>query len=211
MDNKKPVLIIGAGTIGKIAYDIFTTNKVVVYGFLDDKLEEGTSIDEVSVLGKIDDETYFNIIGKDCEVFVASDENDFKTKLVDDITDKRKTMPSNAVHLDANVSETSFLGYGNLVAKGASIGAFATVENHCVVLSNALVDTDAVCKDYVQIGAGAIVNSGVEIEEGAYIGSGAILVSGVKIGKGAKIGAGSLVITDVPAGKTFFGNPAKEV
>lgn len=211
MDAKKPIIIIGAGTIGKMAYDVFDTNEVVVYGFIDEKVEVGTEIGDVTVLGSLEDDHLMNVIGKECEVFIANDENGLKKQLVEDIKSERKTMPSNAVHSDSNVSKTSFLGYGNLIAKGVSLGAFARIENHCIIHANALIDAEAICKDYVQIGAGAVVNSGVEIEEGAFIGSGAILVSGVKIGKGAKVGAGSLVIGNVPDGKTYFGNPAKEV
>lgn len=211
MDKKNPVIILGAGTIGKIAYDIFTTNDVVVYGFLDDEVEAGTAIDLVTVLGKVEDENYFNIIGKDCEVFVASDETKLKESLVEDIKEQRKAVPINAIHGNSDISPSAFLGYGNLIAKGASIGAFAKIGDHCIVNANALVDAEAIIGDFVQIGAGAIVNSKVEIENSAFIGSGVVLVSGVKIGKGAKIGAGSVVISNVAAGKTYFGNPAKEM
>lgn len=211
MDQKKPIIILGAGSIGKIAYDIFATNDVVVYGFLDDDVEEGTQIDEVTVLGKIEDESFFSIIGKNCEVFIASDETSTKENLVEDIKTNRKTQPVNAVHKYSIVAPTAFLGYGNLVARGASVGAFAKVGDHCIIHANALVDTDVVCGDYVQIGAGATVNTNVQLEDNVFIGSGAVIVSGVKIGKGAKIGAGSIVISNVAAGKTYFGNPAKEM
>jgi sugar O-acyltransferase (sialic acid O-acetyltransferase NeuD family) len=211
MDSIKPVLILGAGTVGKIAYDIFTTNDVVVYGFLDDDQEEGAQIDDVTVLGKIDDDTFFNLLGKDCDVFIASDETSTKENLVDDIKESRKLVPVNAIHSNSNISPTAFLGHGNLICKGALIGAFAKVGDHCIVHSNAIVDADVECGDYVQIGAGAVVNTKAIIGKGVFIGSGAIIVSGVKVGKGAKIGAGSIVISDVAAGKTYFGNPAKEI
>ena len=211
MDKKKPVIIVGAGTVGKAAYDIFSTNEVVVYGFLDDNLEEGTSIDEVTVLGKIEDEAYFNLIGKDCEVFIDSEETSYKENLVEDLKENRKAVPINAIHKTSSIAPTAFLGYGNLIANGASIGAFAKLGDHCVVNASALIDTDAVVGDFVQIGAGAIVNSSAQIEDAVFIGSGAIIVSGVKIEKGAKIGAGSVVISNVAKGKTYFGNPAKEM
>lgn len=211
MDKKKPVIIVGAGVVGKAAYDIFSTNDVVVYGFLDDDIAEGTSIDEVTVLGKIDDESFYNLIGKDCEVFIASDETSFKENLVDDLKENRKAVPINALHKNSTISPTAFLGYGNLIGSGASINAFAKVGDHCLINANALIDTEAEIGNFVQIGAGAVVNSGVQIEDAVFIGSGAVIVSGVKIGKGAKIGAGSVVISNVAKGKTYFGNPAKEM
>jgi len=33
---KNPVVIFGAGTLGRLALDIFSSNDVLVYGFLDD-------------------------------------------------------------------------------------------------------------------------------------------------------------------------------
>jgi sugar O-acyltransferase (sialic acid O-acetyltransferase NeuD family) len=209
MDQKRPIIIVGAKTIGKMAYDIFTENEVVVYGFIDDDVEEGTEIDLVTVLGKLDDDAYFDLIGKDCEVFIASDETTFKENLVQEIKERKGTMPINAIHKSSSISSSSFLGYGNLIAKGACIGAFAKIGDHCLVHATALVDAEAVIGDYVQIGAGAIVNAKAQVADRVFIGSGATIVSGVKIG--AKIGAGSVVIANVPEGKTFFGNPAKEV
>lgn len=210
MDTKKPILIIGADNIGKMAYDAFASNSVVVYGFLDDDSKE-EMIDEIPLLGKTEDEEYFKIIGKDCEVFVASDDNKLKKSFIELLAKKKKTVPTNAIHCNAHISSTAFIGYGNLIGQGASVGAFAKVSDNCVVHANALVDTHAECEAYVQIGSGAIVNSGVKLEEGAFLGSGAIVVSGVTIGKGAKVGAGSVVIADVKAGETVFGNPAKKI
>ena len=211
MDAKKPILIIGAGTVGKQSYDAFNSNSVVVYGFLDDEKKSEELIDEVPVLGKTDDENYLGIIGKDCEVFVASDDTDSKKELVERINKSKKTLPANAIHNNANISPSAFIGYGNLISQGATLGAFSKVSDNCIIHANALIDTNAICEPYVQIGAGAIVNAGTVIGEEAFIGSGSIIVSGVQIGKGARVGAGSVVISDVKAGETVFGNPAQKV
>lgn len=210
MDEKKPILIIGADNIGKMAYDAFASNSVVVYGFLDDNSKE-EMIDEIPLLGKTEDEEYFKIIGKDCEVFVASDDNKLKRSFVELLAKKKKTVPTNSIHYNANVSKTAFIGYGNLIGQGATIGAFAKVTDNCIIHANALIDTNAECEPFVQVGAGATINSGVTLKEGVFVGSGAVVVSGVTLGKGAKVGAGSVVIADVKAGETVFGNPAKKI
>ena len=45
-----PVIIFGAGPLGKMALDIFKSNDVIVYGFLDDNKElHQTEIGEVPV------------------------------------------------------------------------------------------------------------------------------------------------------------------
>lgn len=206
---KNPVLILGAGKLGRLALDIFSGNDVLVYGFLDENKDlHNTEISEVVVLGDIQDENYLGIIGNKTEVFVAIEHKAAKEKTVKQILEQKKTMPVNAVHLKAVVSEDAELGHGILIAGGAVINPGAKIGNHSVILSGAVVDTAAVIGEYTEIGAGAVINAEAEIGKGAFIGSGAVIVSGVKIGKNARIGAGSVVIEDVKDGKTVFGNPA---
>jgi FlaA1/EpsC-like NDP-sugar epimerase len=51
MEN--PVIIFGANALGRAAREIFETNEVVVYGFLDDnKKLHNTQVDEITVSGR---------------------------------------------------------------------------------------------------------------------------------------------------------------
>ncbi len=209
---KNPVIIFGANPIGKVALDIFNANDITVYGFLDDRTElHKTEINNVSVLGRTDDDGFLKLIGKKCEAFVAYDDNRIKKKFVEMITERREQIPMSAIHQQAVISPTASLGQGVFVNAGAIVNSNAAVGNYCMIHSRALIDYDCIINDFVQIGAGAIVNSGVEIAEGAFIGSGAIIVSGVKIGKNARIGAGSVVLQDVKDKQTVLGNPAREI
>ena len=81
MEN--PVIIFGANYLGRAAKEIFESNKVVVYGFLDDdKRLHKTEIDDVVILGSTDDDGFLKLIGKKCEAFVAIDDNILRTNLV---------------------------------------------------------------------------------------------------------------------------------
>ena len=204
-----PVVIFGAGNLGRIALDIFSSNEVLIYGFLDDNQKlHNTEISEVLVLGDPADDGFLKIIGNKTEAFVALENKTHKEKVVKMLLERRKTMPVNAIHGKAIVSEDAELGHGILIAAGAVINQGSKIGNHTVILSNAVVDTQAEVGEFVEIGNGAIINAEVTIENGAFIGSGAIVVSGIKIGKNARIGAGSVVIEDVKEGATVFGNPA---
>lgn len=210
MDN--PVLIFGAKGIGKMALDAFKSNNVVVYGFLDDDAKlHNKEVDDVTVLGATDDETYLKIIGKKCESFIASDDTKFKKALVNQLNDEQKNMPVNCIHARAYVASSAMLGHGNLFASGSTAQAHSKIGNHCLLLANSVIECEATIGDFVQIGAGAIVGAGATIEDGAFIGSGAIIIAGVTVGKNARVGAGSVVIAEVDAKETVFGNPAKEV
>ncbi len=210
MDN--PVIIFGANSLGQAAMEIFESNKIVVYGFLDDNKElHGTELNEISVLGKTDDDGFLKLIGKKCEGFIAEDDRALRKGIVNLMMKRRKKMPVNAIHNSAEIAPSAHIGHGNFINSGVVIGANAKVSNHCLVNTNATIDYSAQLEDLVQVGAGSVVGSGAVVEENVFIGAGVTIVSGVKIGKNARVGAGSVVIADVKAGKTVFGNPAKEV
>jgi len=205
----KPVIIIGAGGLGKVALDIFEENNTTVYCFLDDdKQLHNTEIGEVTVLGATDDDGFLKYIGNKCDAFVAVDDLAYKKSLIDLLKTRRKVMPANAVHKTATISSRSSLGHGNLLAAKTIISTAVEIGHHCVIHANALIDFNTKIGDFVQIGAGSIVNSDVEIGEGAFIGSGVTIVSGIKIGSNARIGAGSVVVKSVGNNETVFGNPA---
>lgn len=210
MEN--PVIIVGAQQLGKIALDVFMSNNVVVYCFLEDKADlQQQEINNVTVMSNTEDPEFLKLLGKKCEVFVAAEDTAARKSTVNLLRDEYQVVPVNAIHKFSSVSENAWMGHGNLINAGAVINANAKVGSYCVVHSNAVVEADAILDDHVQVGAGAIVGAGASIGEQAFIGAGAIIVAGVKIGKKARVGAGSVVIADVPANQTVFGNPAKKV
>lgn len=212
MKSLNPVIIFGAKGIGKAAFDIFKSNDVVIYGFLDDeKTLHQTEIDDVTILGETDDDGFLKLIGQKCDAFVAVDNNKERQTIVKMLLERRKVMPINAIHSSAIISSTAVLGHGNFIGAASIVNSFAELGNHCIINAQALVEHEAKLEDFVQIGAGSVVGAGAVLEEGVFVGSGVTIVPGVKIGKNARIGAGSVVISDVKAGKTLFGNPAQEI
>jgi len=202
-------LILCATDLGKAALEIFKSNEVVVYGFLDDNKDlQNTEIEDVSVLGTTDDQSLLKIIGKDCDVFIASDDNSWRANMIKTLRKERKTMPVNAIHKSAYIAPSATMHHGSFVNQNVQVGAHAEVGNHCIIHSGAIIDYASTVGDFAQVGAGSIINSGVTIESNAFIGSGVTIVSGVTIAEGARVGAGSVVISDVPKEKTVFGNPA---
>ncbi|NVJ84947.1 MAG: acetyltransferase [Algoriphagus sp.] len=210
MDN--PVIIFGAKGIAHPALEIFNSNGIVVYGFLDeDESLHGTEINTVPVLGHPEDDGFLKLIGKKTEAFVAVDDNKYRKFLVELLNERRKVQPVNAIHSRAYISSDAVLGHGNFINANVVLGSGASIGQHCILHSGAIVDHQAKIGDFVQIGAGSIINSEVTIEEGVFIGSGVTIVSGVTIGKNARVGAGSVVVSSVGANETVFGNPAAKV
>lgn len=207
---QNPVIILGAQKLGTTALDIFNSNSVMVYCFLDDKLQQ-EEVNNVAVMGNTENNDFLKLVGKKCDVFVAVEDSAARKGLVKLLKEEYKAVPVNAIHRFSAVSENAWLGHGNLVGAGAIISNNAKVGDNNIIHARALVDTKAEVGDNVEIGAGAIINAEAVVEDGAFIGTGAVVVSGVKIGKNARVGAGSVVVADVPAKATVFGNPAAPV
>jgi sugar O-acyltransferase (sialic acid O-acetyltransferase NeuD family) len=207
-----PVIIFGAKGIGKAALEAFLSNGVEVYAFLDeDETLHGELIGEVSILGAPDDDGYLKLIGKKCDAFVAIDNPKDREKWVSLLNERRKVMPTNAIHRDTSIPMDFNLGHGNFINAGVTIGVGTSLGNHCIIHSGSTIDYDVQIADEVQIGAGCTVGAGVHIAEGAVIGTGSIIMPGMKIGKNAQVGPGSLVIGAVKDKEVVFGSPAKTV
>ena len=205
----KPVIIFGAQGIAIDALEIFQSNNITVYGFLDDDQSlQGTEINDIPVLGDTEDQGYLKLIGQKCKVFIATDESNVRKELVKFAVDKCKVMPTNAVHSQAIISTSSSIGHGNFINARAILGANVEIGQYCIVHTGVILESGVKVADFSQIGAGSIINAGVTIEEDVFIGSGVNIVGGVTISKGARIGAGSVVIQSVKKGETVFGNPA---
>lgn len=209
---EKPVIIFGAKGIAHPALEIFNSNEVVVYGFVDeDEQLYGTEINTVPVLGHTEDDGFLKLIGQKTEAFVAVDDSKYRKFLVEMLNDRRKVQPVNAVHKIACISNDAAIGHGNFINARVSIGAGAEVGSHCILNTGAIIDHNVKMGDFVQVGAGSVINADCIIEEGVFIGSGVTVVSGVTIGKNARIGAGSVVISTIGKNETVFGNPAAKV
>ncbi len=210
MEN--PVIIFGANYLGRAAKEIFESNEVEVYGFLDDDQKlHNTEMDDVKVLGSTDNDGFLKLIGKKCEAFVAVDDTRLRKSLVKFIQEVRHKQPVNAIHAGSSISSRADIGHGNFIDRGAIIAMGAKVGNHNLINALAMVGVDANLGDFVQVGSGSLINPGVTIEDEVFIGSGVTIVAGVHIGKGARIGAGSVVIASVKENETVFGNPAQKV
>ncbi len=162
MEN--PVMIIGAGGLGKAALDIFHSNGILIYGLLDyDKKLHGAEINDVVVMGDPDDDGFLKYIGKKCEAFVALENNQERKAIVDLLKTRRKVMPINAIHPSAFISSTAQISQGSFINAGVSVGAFAKIGNHCIIHSKATIEHQAQLSDFIKVGAGSIINSGVVI------------------------------------------------
>ena len=91
----------------------------------------------------------------------------------------------------------------------AIVNADATIGNHVIINTAALIEHDCTIDDFAHISPKVTLSGNVKIGTGTHVGSGAIVIPGIKIGKWCTIGAGAVFINDIPDGATVIGNPGK--
>ncbi|MDX1906759.1 MAG: NeuD/PglB/VioB family sugar acetyltransferase [Bacteroidia bacterium] len=211
-DNRIPLVIVGAGTEGRLALDIALSADILVYGFLTDNEELiQTEVGDIVVIAALD--------SKDASTLLADDQ--VKVALAEGDPDRRRTLSLqldeynadviNLIHSLQAISTYARLGRGNLLGPGIVLQAGTYLGNFNLVGSHVSIGQDCLIGNYCTIQDGAHIGRGVEIEDEALIGMGAVIYPGVKIGEGAMVGAGAVVFQDVPDGVTVAGNPAQPV
>ncbi len=209
---ERPVIIFGTGGLARTALDIFLKNNVLVYAFLaEEETEINTEINDIIVMGLIDDDAFIKRATSEAEVFVALEDQHERLELAELLIKKYKKMPVNAIHPSAQIASDVLLGHGNLIGAGTTIGAGVSLGNHNVISSGVHVEQQAKLAQSVLIGAGAVMGASSQTENTVYVGSGAVIGAGVRLGKNVKVGAGAVVVRSVKENKTVFGNPAQEV
>jgi FlaA1/EpsC-like NDP-sugar epimerase len=131
---RKPVIILGAHSLGEVALDILQKNGIIVYGFLDDdQAPQGKAISHVPILGNTTEERYLDLIGEECDVFIAIAQQARHQHLATMLREQRKVVPINAIHPSAAIAASAAFGYGNLVNARVNLGADTALGNSCIL------------------------------------------------------------------------------
>ncbi len=207
-----PIIIFGAGAIGKLALEIFNQLDRVVYGFLDDdQSSRNTLIDDITVFGKNDDEEFLKYIGKKCHPFVAVEDEKRKIEIINLLKKRKNVFFPNAIHPHGHIASHVHIGAGNLVDAGVIISTRVHIANYCHIHAGATLGYEAHIENSVQLGIRTTINAKVIVGENSLIGAGATVASGVKIAKNVKIAPGAVVFKDIPENAVVLGNPAEVI
>ena len=91
---------------------------------------------------------------------------------------------------------------------GVVVTATAAIDDHVVVLPNAVIHHDAHIDAYTIVGAGVLVTGSVQSGPNCYIASGARLRNGTSVARATFVGLGSTVLRTIEEpGGVWAGTP----
>jgi len=194
------IIVYGGGGHGKSLIDLIRVLGVYrIYGIVDDRLERGTQIMGVPVLGGseklpdlITDGVHLaaNAVGGIGNIAV-------RVKVFQQLAEARFYCPA-LVHPTAFIEVTANISAGVQVMPHAYIGSQSMIGYGSIINTGAIISHDCILGDFVNISPGAILAGDVRVGSSALVGMGVTINLQAKIGSGARIGNSATVKTDVP-------------
>jgi sugar O-acyltransferase (sialic acid O-acetyltransferase NeuD family) len=203
------LIILGAGGHGAVVAEAaILSRRWDLVRFLDDNLEEGESVVDCSVIGKIS--VWPELLAEDNHFFVAIGNNERRDQLLASIEQKGGGL-AHITHPGAVVSPSAVIEPGTVICGGAVINARTSVGRGAIVNTCASIDHDCTLGRSVHISPGAHLGGSVAIGNKTWVGIGAVVKDGISIGSDCIVGAGAAVVSDVKDGSTVIGVPAVPV
>lgn len=193
-DTVSGIIIYGISPLIKEMIHIFQQNDMFIYGILtDDASKLHTSISDIPVLGREDDDQFLRLVNESCPIFVAYDNMCSKKDKVNYLTGKNIPFAISAIHPSAILAPDIHLGYGNYIDALSHLSPDVRLGNHGIIQSSVIIETGTQIGDFVTIGSGSVIGTGAIIEEEVCIGPRSVIMPNVQIAKGMHIAAGSIV------------------
>ncbi len=209
----KKLLLIGASGHAKVVLDVFERQgKHEILGFLDGRLEKGSSFMGYQVFGNesvLLEDQWQDIT---TEFFVAIGDNWTRHLVVEKI----RTMIPGAVFAtgidpSAIIGRDVRIGSGTVIMPGVVVNACSKIGDFSLLNTHSSLDHDAIIDDFSSLAPGVVTGGNVHVGKFSAIGLGAHIIHGIRIGEQVVVGAGTLVNKHLDAGKVYYGMPAKAI
>lgn len=212
MNNRKPLVILGAGGHAKVLLSLVTSAGFKVLGVCDPLLEYqiGGQWRGISILGgdaALDalDPGAIELVNGIGQLVGASGRH----KIFQRMKARGYRFPV-LLHPTAWVDATAHLHEGVQVMAGAIIQADVVVGANSIINTRAGIDHDCCLGEDVHVAPGATLCGGVQVSDGAFIGSGATVIQGLKVGMEAVVGAGTVLTKDLSTRQVMYGPSARK-
>jgi UDP-perosamine 4-acetyltransferase len=209
MQDRKPVIIVGAGDHAKVLLDILLDQEYKVLGLVDKNVSKGTVIYGISVLGNDDEVLNYKPTEINLVNGIGSIGNlNLRSKIYNSFR-KNGYSFEKVIHSTAIISSRAILDEGVQVLPGTVINTEAHIGENVIINSNVTIEHGCKIERDVHIAPGCTLSGCVKIGEKTHIGTGSSIIQGITIGKSVLIGAGSVVVRDIKDNSKAYGVPAK--
>lgn len=207
MNEKKRLVIIGAGGHGRVCADIaLRMNKWNEIAFLDDDPTIGHSMG-IPIVGPTRE---FEQYIADYDIFVAIGNNKVRAEMFAQLESRGASIPV-LTHPKAVLGDSVSIGAGTVVMAGSIVNPCTRIGKGCIINTGSTIDHDCVIDDCAHISPGVNVAGSVSVGALTWLGIGSVVSNDLSITSGCTIGAGSVVIADVLESGTYVGVPARIV
>jgi acetyltransferase EpsM len=181
-----------------------------VLGFLNDRQAKGEQIENVPVLGSLDDTKEY--VHLDDVFFISAllkaKEAYARSQKIENLRipiGKFYTL----IHPRATIARSAKIGLGTYVGPNVVVMPKVIIGNHCSFRTSVNIGHDCIIGHFAYVGPNATLSGGVVLGDGVHVGPNACIRERVKCGTFSVIGMGSVVLRDVPESCIVFGNPAR--
>jgi UDP-perosamine 4-acetyltransferase len=210
MNERKPIVIIGAGGHAKVVIAVLLDSRETIRGIV----ERVSQSNEQSVLG-------VPVIGDDESLLQYPPSDVVLVNAIGSVSSNahRRDVFNRFLalgyrfhpvrHSSAICARGVSIGEGVQLMAGSVIQPGAVLGDNVILNTMASVDHDCQIGNHVHIAPGAVISGGVAIGEGTHIGTGAVIIQNIRVGKDCLIAAGAVVLRDIPDGTAVAGVPAR--
>lgn len=209
MENRK-LLLIGGGGHCKSIISSLNRNCFSEVGIIDPKLENGSEIMGIKVVGKDEDLSNLRMQGFSYAfISLGSIGNTCLRKNLFNEATRLGFEIINIIDDSASVDKNVRFGKGVFIGKNAVVNAETVLGDGCIINSGSIVEHECCIGEFSHVAPGAVVCGNCYIGDDVHIGANSCIKQGVTVEGGTMIGMGSVVIKNVTKQMIIHGNPAK--
>lgn len=206
----KRIAVIGSGDLGQlIAYHAENDKQANVVGFFDDFKETGETIQNLPILGGIDNVVKLYDKGAFDQIIlgIGYKHFDFREEVFNRFYGKIKF--ATLIHSSCYVDSSCKIGEGVCLLPGSVLGSNVNIHHNVLINIGCTIAHDSVVQSHSFISPRVAIAGFVEVGEKCNIGINATLIDNIKISNNVQIGGGGVVISDINTKGLYVGNPVR--
>lgn len=214
MTNLKSIYIFGySGFAKEIAENILNFTEYQIEGFLGNpKNIMHDNVDFLEIKGKqfkiFDEEIIFTKGSKTYYGVIAIADGHISEKIYNKFKDN--LIFPNILHPEADISQSSLIGIGNVFLKGAWISVDCKIGSFNKIQPYVTIGHDCKIGDFNQFNPKVSISGNNTIGDRNLFGTNSCTFQGINIGSDNIIGLGSSLLHSIKDRNSYIGNPAKK-